>query len=398
MTLAQFHALQTDQGTELLRQLADEPLAESDLLPVLERYRRQYPVELVNAAVGLIQLRRRAGGKFSRAAEMFFTRDGLEMASAEPVARYTAQRFAGLPYVMDLCCGIGGDALALASAARKVTAVDRDPLALEMARSNARIAALHDRLDFVQAEVTEFIQKAPLLLGRPSAIFVDPSRRETAAAAKRPEHYSPPLSWCLILTSIAPRVGIKVSPALDYDAALAGIEAEVEIISLRGECKEAMLWLGDFRTGHRRATLLPADNTLTDDGPTSDALGDIGAWIYEPDPAVIRAHLVQRLAGAYDLRRIDPDIAYLTGDRQVASPFMVGYHVTEVIPWSLKRLNASLQARGIGKVTIKKRGFPLTPEELHPKLKRIGSRQATLICTRALGKPVVILVDMLSRG
>jgi len=195
----------------------------------------------------------------------------------------------------------------------------------------------------------------------------------------------------LSLTSIAPRVGIKVSPALDYAAALTGLDAEVEIISLRGECKEAMLWLGDFRSCQRRATLLPADNTLTNDGPTSDALGEIGAWIYEPDPAVIRTHLVQRLAGEYDLRRIDPDIAYLTGDRQVASPFMVGYHVNEVIPWSLKRLNAVLQARGIGKVTIKKRGFPLTPEELHPKLKRTGSGQATLICTRANGKPVVII-------
>lgn len=391
MTLEQFVSLQSDDGRELLRQLADEPLGEGDLLPVLERYRKRYPAELVNAAVELAQLRRRAAKKFPQAAAMFFTRDGLEMASSTPVARYTARRFSGVSRVLDLCCGIGGDALALAEVARQVVAVDRDLLALEMARANARVLHLDRQIEFVQADVTEFMTKAPLLFGRPEAIFIDPSRREARAAAKRPEQYAPPFSWCLQLAQVAPRVGIKVSPALDYETTLTGIPAEVEIISLQGECKEMMLWLGELRTCARRATVLPGEHTLTDDGPTSEAMGEIGGWIYEPDAAVIRAHLIQRLAGECSLWRIDPEIAYLSGNGEIASPFLTGYRVDAVIPWSLKRLNAVLRERGIGQVIIKKRGFPLTPDELRPKLKLTGATCATIFCTRAQGKPVVVL-------
>ena len=393
MTLEQFHALQRDDGKALLSALAHEALAEDDLLPVLERYRKTYPAELVNAALELSRLRRRAAGKFSRAGEMFFSRDALEMASSETVAQYTARRFAGLSRVMDLCCGIGGDALALVGTAGRVIAVERDPLALEMARANARALALHDLIDFVQADVTELLSQGMPLVGRLDAIFIDPSRRESRAAARRAEEYSPPLSWCLGLRALAPRVAIKVSPALDYEQALAGVEAEVEIISLRGECKEAVYWLGAFRGCAQRATVLPAGATLSDDGPTSEAISAVGGWLYEPDGAVIRAHLVQRLAGEHGLRRIDAEIAYLSGDAAIEFPLLHGYRVQAVIPWGLKRLNAELRARGIGHVVIKKRGFPLTPEQLQPKLKLPGPARATLICTRAMGDTVVIICE-----
>lgn len=387
MTLDQLHALQSVDGIRLLAQLASEPLADDDVLPVIARYRQEYPTPLVQAAVELSRLRRRAAGKFARAGDMFFTREGLEMASADLVARHTACRFAGLGLVYDLCCGLGGDALALAEVAGQVVAVDRDPLMLAMAAANAQ--AYGRTLTCIEADVTADL---PTIPGPPAAIFIDPSRRESRAAARRPEAYAPPLSWCLGLTRLAPRVAIKVSPALDY-LALDDLHAEVEVISLRGEGKEIVLWLGAFVTCARRATVLPAGATLTEAGPTTEALGAVGAWLYEPDPAVIRAQLVQRLAGEYGLWRIDPEIAYLTGDREVSSPYLVGYRVRTVIPWGLKRLNAALTAQRVGQVVIKKRGFPLTPEALRPKLKLSGAGKATLICTRVAGDPVVILAE-----
>lgn len=394
MTLPEFQSLLREDGQALLAMLARESLGEHDLLTVVERYRKQYPVELVRAAVEVAQLRRRGLEKFPSADRMYFTRDSLAMASSETVARHTARRFAGLAHVLDLCCGIGGDALALAENARRVLAVDRDPLALAMARANARAVHLEDRIEFIEADVTEFVQNLPLILGRPDAIFADPSRREAAHAARRPQAYAPTLAWCLELIRVALRVGIKTSPAMDYEDALDALPAEVEIISLHGECKETMLWLGEFRTCARRASILPEQVTLTDTGSTSAAVAEVGEWIYEPDPAVIRAHLIQRLAGEFRLWRIDRDIAYLSNDAPVKSPFMKTYHVTAVLPWSLKGLNAALTARKIGQVTIKKRGFPLTPDELRPKLKLRGPHSATLICTRVMDKPMVVLADV----
>lgn len=393
MTIEQLHILQGNDGQHLLAALTNESLNDDNLLPVLERYRREYPVEQVRAAVELALLRRRGQVKFSRAEEMYFTRAGLEMASAEVVARHTAARFAGLPRVADLCCGIGGDALALAEVVDSLIAVDCDAVALEMASANARAYGVAQRMCFLQDDVTTAITSAEF--GPIDGIFIDPSRRTTSESrvSRRPEEYSPALSWCLALTQFSPRVAIKVSPALDYEAALAGIAAEVEIISLRGECKEAVLWLGDFRNCARRATLLPGGATLTDVGPTMDAVSDVGGWLFEPDAACIRAHLVQRLAGEFRLRRIDEEIAYLTGDEEIVSPLLTGYRVQAVLPWSLKRLNAALAARRIGHVVIKKRGFPLTPEQLQPRLKLTGAARATLICTRSQGKPVVIIAE-----
>ncbi|HOF88975.1 MAG TPA: SAM-dependent methyltransferase [Armatimonadota bacterium] len=404
ITLEQFHALRADAGRELLARVAAEPPGEA--LPLLERYRRAYPAGLVAAALELTRLRRKAAAKFSNAGAMWFTRDGLEMASSEAVAAHVARRFAGLPLVLDLCCGIGGDLLALAAVARRAVAVEQDALALELARANLEaIPHPHPPLPggegaatFIHADVTAFIPDGLALMPfcgllADGGMFIDPSRRAARAAARRPEAYAPPLSWCLALTRYCPRVAITVSPALDF----AEIDAEVEVISLHGECKEAVLWLGDFHAVARRATVLPAGAALTDVGPSSDALGEIGAYLYEPDAAVIRAGLLRRLAGELGLRRIDPDIAYLTGEAPVTSPFVTGFQVREIIPWSLKRLNAGLAARRIGRVEIKKRGFPLTPEALRPKLKLTGAAAATLICTRARGTAVVLIADRLSR-
>jgi len=393
MTLEELHALLTPVGQALLAEFTGLPLRDDDLLPVLTRYRQNHPATLVSTVIELWQLRRRARDKFPRADALFFTRDGLEMASADPVARHTAMRFAGLPLVYDLCCGIGGDLLALADTATRVLAVDCDPLALEMATLNAQVQGVAERITFQDGEVVAMLPTFLTHHGTPSAIFIDPSRRAERAAARRPDAYHPPLSWCLRLVAQAPRVAIKMSPALDYEHILRDCRAEVEVISLRGECKEALCWLGDFRTCARRATVLPDGATLTDAGAHSSALGEIGAWLYEPDPAIIRAHLVQRLAGECALRRLDAEIAYLTGDHWITSPFFSGYRVLEVIPWSLKRVNTALRVRGIGHIVIKKRGFPIIPETLRPMLKLVGRHHAVLICTKISGRPVVIIAE-----
>ena len=90
-----------------------------------------------------VRTARRAREKFSQAERMFFTRKGLEQATDEQFAAYKASRFSDAGRVADLCCGIGGDLLALAAAAAAV-AFDLDPVACLLAEANAaalRIAA-----------------------------------------------------------------------------------------------------------------------------------------------------------------------------------------------------------------------------------------------------------------
>src|SRR5215218_2682232 len=117
------------EGRELLAGLPAGPLEPADQLRLGTRLRRRHPAELVAAALAQRELRERAAAKFALAGRMWFTREGLEQASAEPLARHRAARYAGADRVADLCCGIGGDLCALAPG-RAALAVDLDPLHL----------------------------------------------------------------------------------------------------------------------------------------------------------------------------------------------------------------------------------------------------------------------------
>ena len=151
---ARLEALLSPPGRELLDRLKQEDVTPDTALPVSMRLRAEYPAELVRDALAQHQLRMRAEPKFSRAGDMFFTRAGLEQASAEVVARHRARRYLDAGHVADLCCGIGGDLVALA-ASHRVLAVDHDPLHLRMARANAEAYGVAGRVTTMLADVRD---------------------------------------------------------------------------------------------------------------------------------------------------------------------------------------------------------------------------------------------------
>ena len=107
--------------------------------------------------------------------------------------------------------------------------------------------------------------------------------------------------------------------------------------------------------------------------------------MYEPDPAVIRAHLVRTLARQLVAAPIDPQIAYLLGDTLVSTPFADAYEVLDRFPYGNKRLQKALMDRDVGRVIIKKRGFPQEPDEVRKQLKLHGSEEIIVILAR-IGK------------
>ncbi|MGH3324852.1 MAG: THUMP-like domain-containing protein, partial [Streptomyces sp.] len=119
--------------------------------------------------------------------------------------------------------------------------------------------------------------------------------------------------------------------------------------------------------------------------------------LYEPDGAVVRAHLVAEVAQQLNGRLIDPTIAYVTGDEAHATPYATGYEITDVLPFQLKRLRALLRERGVGVATIKKRGSAVEPAELRKKLKLEGPHACTVFLTRVAGAPTVLLGRPLAR-
>jgi hypothetical protein len=152
-----------------------------------------------------------------------------------------------------------------------------------------------------------------------------------------------------------------------------------------------MLWLGALCSVPCRATLLPQGESLAATSPNPAPMSDPLGFLYEPDPAVMRAGLVAELAHRIGVAQIDPDIAYLTSSRLVPSPFARVFAIEAALPFGLKRLREWLCARGVGQVVIKKRGSPLEPRELEHALRLRGEASRTLFLTHVCGEPYVLV-------
>lgn len=395
MDLETFNWILSPQGQALLAELAARPLREGDMLREMERLRRRVPAERARAVLELALLRRRASAKFPAAERLYFTREALEQASAAPVAAHRATRLAPRGHVADLGCGIGGDTLALAAAGARVTAVERDPLRLAIAHANAEALGLSERIEW---RLSDLAVAAPPLA---DALFSDPGRRAGGQRRFHVESYDPPLSRVLAWRAHTPALAVKVAPGIDPAALPA--DAEIEFVSLDGELKEAVIWCGPLAQVARRATLLRAKangqvatHTLWAGRRAvhpSAPLAEPDAFLYEPDPAVIRAGLVTDLAVQLGAAQLDPTIAYLTAPTCMATPFARAWRVLEWFPFSLKRLRARLRELGAGAVTVKKRGSPLDSDALARQLSGPGTRPLVVALTQVRGRPAAVLCD-----
>ncbi len=383
---AEHRVLTTDAGRDLLAEACHVRCpAPADLA----RWRRSHPAEEVAAALRIVDTRRRGKTKFAQADRMWLEPIGLEQATAEPVARHKAERFAGA-VVFDLCCGIGGDATALAGSARGVVAVDLDEGMTRRARWNAEVHGVGHRLVPIRARVEETAIPADCL------VHVDPDRRvHSATRARSIDDYAPGLDYLRGLVVGARGGAIKLGPASDFARGFAGLPVEFEVVSLGGECKEATVWFGELAGAARRATHLPDAATWTDrdSGPTAGrpVTDHPSAWVFDPDPSLGRAGLLDGFAAAHGLERIGPNCDLLTGPDRVESPFLAAFEVDETMPLDLKRLRRTVADRHLGPLEIKTRGLNLRPEDLRKTLRPDGPNPATLLLVGGRGPSLAIV-------
>jgi SAM-dependent methyltransferase len=386
--LEQVAALRTPAGEAALAsatELAElEPLAAASAL----RARGVEP-GLAAAALTQARLRRQAVAKFGvDAARMLFTRTGLEQATRSVVAARRADRLAaaGARALADLGCGIGADTIAAARAGIRVYAVEADPVTAAVARAN--LAALG--LDATAA--VECGQAEAADLSGVDAVFCDPSRR-TAGTGKRvfdPADFSPPWDFLLALARRVPRTVLKLAPGLDHALIPAGSEAQWT--SVAGALVEATLWSGPLAEVPRRATLLgERPHELTGSGQAPAPVGPVQRYLYDPDPAVVRAHLVAEFAETVGGTLADPSIAYVYAGAVTPTPYARCLAVIEAIPFSLKRLRAALRAAGVGRVELMKRGSAVDVERLRRDLRLTGGGAATVVLTRVAGAATALL-------
>ena len=395
-----FLSLISPQGQALLAEVGDID-SKADLVRIVSKLRgKGHSAELVATVLTQLKLRRRAKAKFGEFAEgMFFTEEGLEQASRLKVASIHAGRFrsAGLKHIADLGCGIGAESLVFAGLDLDVSAYELDEVTAAIATYNL---ARFENVKVEQADVTK------IGLDDFDGLFIDPARRDLkdskTSINKRKydiNDFSPSFDYVIEAASKKPTI-VKLGPGLDHKDI--PDDAEAVWVSDDGDLVELTLYFGKVkRPDVKRAALLLTSTGTHEITSTStqrlDApLAELGKYIYEPDAAVIRSHLVGDLAIELGLNIFSNEIAYLSGDDPIVSPWLRGYEVIENLVFDRKKLKAYLREKKIGTLEIKKRGADITPEQLRRELDPKGPESATLIVTRVDGTHRVLIVKPLA--
>src|SRR5665811_1786096 len=367
MDLAAVKKLVSGEGWGLLQSLP--PYDESRALALGERLRvAGFDVDLVAAALTQSRLRARGREKFGDfAAGMLFTADGLEQATRLEIAARHAQRFrrAGIRQVIDLGCGIGADAMAIAGLDLQVTAVEVDEMTALLASVNLR----HWPGAVVTVGAVEDAQLPTGEGARHTGAWLDPARRTPGVSDAvgrtrrvfRLDAISPSWSTVESIARSLPATGAKMSPSLPHAAVPAGTEAQWT--SFAGEVLECAIWWGPLVTKAGRSALgIGSEGRWytgrgADAGPSggsapvASSLAQVGGWLYEPDRAVIRAGLTGALTSAVDGVELDSGVGYVTSDRCVDVGYARRFAVIESMPLNVKALRAWLRDRDVGPVS-----------------------------------------------
>ena len=352
--------------------------------PVLQRLRKRFSPREAAALLTTARLRRAAVGVFPEPDRLVYDAEALQQSTSWPLAEHRARQLherAEPGRVLDLTCGIGGDALALARL-REVVAWERDPVRAEMARLNARALGLS-----LEVHTGDFREAT---LPPHAAALADPARRRDGKRIYQLNKTEPPLSDL-------PRnaLVVKASPGLADEELPPG--CEVEFVSHQRSCKEAVLWLGSLtRFPGRRASVLTDDGWIevrNEGAPLTVGPVEPGMVLYEPDPAIIRAGALGEVAGPLGAHQLDPQIAYLVGPDLVATPLAQSFRLLSVERFNLKALVRALRALDLRPDEIKKRGSPLEPEQLRKQLPRTGSRAGVVILTRRGDERLALLAE-----
>ncbi|CAM05378.1 hypothetical protein A8924_6552 [Saccharopolyspora erythraea NRRL 2338] len=367
--------LRSPEGAGAVAELSRLPLTASSRLADVAAARKLVGPRFAAAALETAVLRRKAGSKLDDAGGWLLTADALQQATASEVARHRAARLAGRD-VHDVTCSIGADLHETAKVAARCVGSDLDPVRLEMARHNLAEAAAIVRADALR----------PVTRG--TAVVADPARRDDAGRRRwNPADLVPPLDELLAVYSGRDLV-VKCAPGLDFEQVPQ--EAEVEVVSLAGQVREAALWLGGLAGGvRRRASVLSTGETFTDAESDDCPVLEVGQWVVDPDGAVVRAGLVRHYAARHGLAQIDRRIAYLTGD--TPPPGIRAFRVIDHGHYNEKALRALLRRHDVGRLEILVRGLDIDPDALRRRLKLKGAQEATAVLTRIGDAPTMVL-------
>ena len=372
-----------------------------DPLAAAASLRRAHPAlgsSRAAAALEQVELRRLAPHRYGLdASRLLLTRDGLEQATRPEVAEHRSHvlRDAGAHRIVDLTGGLGFDAGAFAAAGLEVTAVERDPVTAVFLAHNCpgvRVVVA----DAMEPDVLLDVLSA---LSRTDVVFVDPARRDPHASRgsnlrarpeRDPARWSPP--WPSIESLAHPRIAAKVTPSFH-----APLNWHAEWTSIHRIVVECAVYSWPVFTAKRRATIWADGRPIVvdaDDTASATRPFRVGAWLHEPDPAIIRASALSGLLREHPaLGIVDPSSTWLTSDAELVSETVRSFAVVEQLEGSATSQRRQLDRIGVTSLAVKCRDVDTDPRSVLRDLDRREGPAHVIVMTRVAGRTVRYLCE-----
>ena len=375
--------LASAQGKDIL-QAADAAGAEPSAADI-QRIRQAFPDGPVQEALELVKARRRAASKFPDASKLLCDRQGVEQATSHVIAEHKARRFGDLP-VLDLCCGIGGDAMSLARRGDTV-GVDFSEVRAFMCTHNAGIPVRCE-------DVTRLSIDMPL-------VHIDPSRRDEASNRRswRLEDLQPGLDSITPIVEASQGAALKLGPGIPRDMVPPDPQGTIEFISEGRTLLQAVAWCGSLATPGcaRRATDVVAQTSIEGDPQPPPFRGSVGSRLLVPHPAVERAELMSVALGSSDAGELAAGLGILTTDTPTFSPWFEEFEVLEMLPPREEKVRRWLNSYGAGRVVVRSRDKAIDADIWSKKLQGAGDLEVVLFGLRLVRKIVVFATRRVSQ-
>jgi len=326
----------------------------------------------------------------------------IEQCSSEKTAAYKSSLIEG-DHVLDLTGGFGVDCFAFSKKAKKVTHCELIPELSMIAAHNARQLQVSN-MEFLNTDGLTFLANTT---GNFGTIYIDPARRGKSGKVFMLKDCSPNVVEHLdLLLSKAKRVIIKTSPLLDLSAGIDELKhvAEVQIISVKNECKELLFILdAGSNNPHPKITSVTInaqikkvsfDRSSRNSEPGIDhvttesneqAENNHKRYLYEPDVALLKSGAFNTIGEMFKLKKLD-----------VQSHLYISDQINPEFPGRIFELNETLTKKELkkqkdlfGNVIV--RNYPAKPEDLIKAFKIKPSQDEFLIFTRSQVLGYVIL-------
>lgn len=344
----------------------------------------------LRALVEQISLRKKAASKIPSwvVKNTFFHPEGIEQCTSELVANLKST-FIQADVLIDLTAGTGVDCFALGKNAKKVYAVEADPVRAELLQHNFGEIGFHQANVFC-GTAEEFLQKHPIAsFPHKPVVYLDPDRRPVAG--KRIafwEDATPNIQFILSQTlPFSEAVYIKLSPMEDLDKLekdFLGQLSELYCIGDDYELKEVLACFKPNVYSVKRlvAVAFKSGRNWMKEVPVRleyQSVGSLSGKCWVSHPAVNKSGFSDTFAAEAGMFPLYTNGVYFTGDRFPDAPGS-RLQLLDAGDFKVDHIQKWLKEHAHTRINVRVREFYLKPEEVLKKLKLKEGGSLHLLC------------------